>query len=128
MAYKLPVFNLVCNIKRPPFANTPAIPSPPYRLSSVSCQLAYGERMNASSTGGTGFAGIPLQTMNLQLPKLTDIRGPQDSVSFDMVEVPAGSGRWYWVTFVDDIGKGFTNEHRTAGIFALEGGWVAPYV
>jgi hypothetical protein len=65
--------------------------------------------------------------MNLLLPPAVDVRGPQDTVSFDMVEVPAGSGRWYSVVGVDDIGKGFSNEHRTAAIFALAGSWVAPY-
>jgi hypothetical protein len=66
-------------------------------------------------------------TMNLLLPAKTDVRGPQDVRSFDMVEVPAGSGRWYSVVFVDDIGRGFANEHRTAGIHAMVGQWVPPY-
>jgi len=65
--------------------------------------------------------------MNLLVPKLVDVRGPQDTVSADLVEVPAGSGRWYVVVAVDDIGKGFSNEHRTASIFALAARWVAPY-
>jgi len=65
--------------------------------------------------------------MSLLLPPLADVRGPQDSVSADMVEVPAGSGRWYFVVGVDDIGKGFANEHRSAAIFALASSWVAPY-
>lgn len=66
-------------------------------------------------------------TMNLLLPKGVDVRGPQDTVSFDMAEVPAGSGRWYRVVGVDDVGKGFTNEHRTASLYALGGSWTAPY-
>jgi hypothetical protein len=65
--------------------------------------------------------------MNLLLPPFIDVRGPQDTVSFDMVEVPEGTGRWYQVTGVDDIGKGFDNEHRTASIYALVRGWTAPY-
>lgn len=65
--------------------------------------------------------------MSLLLPLQTDIRGLQDTVSQDMVEVPAGSGRWYSVQIVDDIGKGYANEHRSASIFALPGGWTAPY-
>jgi hypothetical protein len=65
--------------------------------------------------------------MNLLVPALTDVRGPQDPVGPDMVEVPAGSGRWYQVVFVDDIAKGFSNEHRTASIFALYASWTPPY-
>lgn len=127
MAFILPTFNLTCNISQPPVDMTPSIPAGPYRLTGQICQLTYGRRVNVASTGGTDFAGIPLQSMNLLLPPLVDVRGPQDVTSFDMVEVPAGSGRWYWVFFVDDIGKGFANEHRTAGIFALAEGWNPPY-
>jgi hypothetical protein len=65
--------------------------------------------------------------MTLMVPALTDIRGPQDTVSFDMVECPLGSGRWYRVCAVDDIGKGFANEHRAALLFALPTSWIAPY-
>lgn len=89
-----------------------------------------------ASTGGTGSAGVPLQAMNLLLPVGTDVRGPQDTVSNtdastqvkgDYVECPSGSGRYYVVAFVDDIGKGFTNEHRDACLFAVPGSWVPPY-
>lgn len=73
------------------------------------------------------FPGIPIQSMNLLLPAGTDIRGPQDTGFADSVEVPAGSARWYGVYFVDDIGKGFANEHRTACIFAIPLSWPPPY-
>jgi len=127
MSYRLPAFPLLCNIATPPAPGVASIPTPPYRLNLVKCQLTYGRRVNVASTGGTGVPGIPLLAMSLLLPKLTDIRGPQDSVSFDMVEVPAASGRWYWTAAVDDIAKGFANEHRTAAIFALAKAWIAPY-
>jgi hypothetical protein len=65
--------------------------------------------------------------MSLLLPKGTDIRGPQDSVAADNVEVPAFSGRWYRVVAVDDVGKGFSNEYRNAAIFAVDRLWLAPY-
>lgn len=127
MAFVLPTFNLTCNIKTCPVANVPSVPSEPFRLTAQPCQLTYGRRVNVASTGGTDTPGVPLLAMNVLLPAGTDVRGPQDTVSFDMLECPAGSGRWYWVVFVDDIGKGFTNEHRTAGVFALAGTWDAPY-
>lgn len=127
MAYRLPTFNIVCNISQPPVLGTPSIPDGPYRLYHQECQLTYGRRVNVVSTGGTGEAGTLVLSMNLLLPPLTDVRGPQDIGGFDMVEVPAESGRWYQVTAVDDIGKGFSNEHRTACLFALAGSWVPPY-
>lgn len=127
MSFRLPTFNLTCNIYTPDVPGEPAIPSHAPRLAGQICQLTYGRRVNVASTGGTDVPGVPLLAMNLLLPSLTDIRGPQDSVSFDVVEVPAGSGRWYWCAFVDDIAKGFANEHRTAGIFAIADVWLAPY-
>lgn len=125
MAFRLPNFNLLCNISQPPAPGFPGIPIGPFRITNQACQLTYGHRVNVASTGGTTAAGVITMTMNLLLPKLVDIRGPQSNTFFDMVEVPAASGRWYQVVFVDDIGKGFSNEHRTAGIFAFS--WTAPY-
>lgn len=128
MAYRLPAFNLLCNITAPVGGAGGTVPVVPYRLVDVECQLTYGRRAQMSTTGGTSNVGVLAQTMNLLLPKLTDVRGPQDTGPADLVEVPSGSGRWYSVTFVDDIGKGFDNEHRTAGIYALAGVWVPPYL
>lgn len=128
MAFHLPTFNLTCNIDTMPVPDVPGIPPGPYRIQAAPCQLTYGRRTNSMSTGGTNAQGALAQGMNLLLPMLTDVRGPQDTVSPDMVEVPAGSGRWYSVYFVDDIGKGFTNEHRSAGLLAFFGSWLAPYL
>jgi hypothetical protein len=52
--------------------------------------------------------------MVLLLPKGTDVRDELNATGRDGVECPAGSGRFYEVIFVDDIGKGFPNEHRGA--------------
>jgi hypothetical protein len=76
--------------------------------------LAWGKRTAVPSTGGTSDIGIPLFTMTLLLPKLTDIRGDPFGNNSDTVGVPSGSGRLYLVAFVDDLGKGFDNEHRGA--------------
>lgn len=127
MAFRLPNFNLSCNIATPDIPLVAAIPTPPYRLVNVPCALVYGRRVNVVSTGGTTLAGVPLQCENLLLPAFTDIRGPQDNVSFDVVEVPSGTGRWYAVGFADDIGKGWANEHRSAALLAIVGAWIAPY-
>jgi hypothetical protein len=107
MPYVIPTFNLTCNIWHG------GNPVGPPSLSSP-CNLAWGRRVNVASTGGTTLVGVPLVCMSLLLPKLTDIRGRSAAGGEDAVEVPAGSGRFYGSTFVDDIGKGFANEHRCA--------------
>lgn len=128
MAFRLPAFNLTFNAKvMPTVYPVLTIPTPPYRLVSSPCQLTYGRRVNMMGTGGTNQPGVLVVAMNLLVPALTDIRGFQDSINNDMIECPAGSGRWYVCYSVDDIGKGFTNEHRTGCIFSLAGSWVAPY-
>jgi hypothetical protein len=125
--YTLPVFNLLCNIDVNAFGGVPGPQPGPFRISLCPCNLAWGRRVTAMSTGGTGDAGVIVVTTQLLLPPLTDVRGPQDTVAADEVEVPAGSGRVYRVVAVDDIGKGFGNEHRVAVLYALGGDWLAPY-
>jgi hypothetical protein len=106
MSFTLPTFNLTVNIFT---AATPLV----LRVVTVG-NLAWGRRVNVASTGGTDAIGVPLVTMSLLLPPGTDIRGPLAPGFADRVEVPAGTGRFYEVAFVDDIGKGFPNEHRCA--------------
>jgi hypothetical protein len=127
MAFRLPSFNILCNITQPDIPGFPAIPLLPIRINNQPCQLTFGRRVNVTTTGGTGIPGILTIAMSLLLPPRVDVRGPQDTVSFDMAEVPAGSGRWYYCVGVDDIGRGFSNEHRSAAIFALVASWAAPY-
>jgi hypothetical protein len=53
----------------------------------------------------------------LLFPAFTDVRDLNCvQVENDIVEVPSGSGRWYGVLLVDDVGKGFSNEHRYAAV------------
>ena len=81
--------------------------------------LSPGKRTMLQINPASGDAGkIP---MELLLPPLTDIRAAWNSLNADLVEVPAGSTRFYNVQFVDDIGKGFANEHRFAMLYQLEG-------
>lgn len=107
MPFILPSFPIVCNI----FTNGVAPPAAP-RLSDAPCNLAWGKRTAVPSTGGTNVLGVPLFTMTLLLEKETDVRGRLAAGGSDTVEVPAGSGRIYECVYVDDIGKGFANEHR----------------
>jgi hypothetical protein len=69
--------------------------------------------------------------MVLRVPSLTDIRSDLQSGNGDLVEVPAGSGRFYHCIQVDDFGKGFGNEHRWAFIVAITPpsaqAWPEPY-
>lgn len=75
--------------------------------------------------GRGGIGVISTQSFNeeyfanqpqLLLPAGTDIRDLSCGLDADLVEVPLGTGRWYIVMGVDDIGKGFANESRCATI------------
>ncbi len=111
MAYSIPTFNLTCNIWRfqpPPPGGPPAL--------SPDCNLAVGRRVSIPTVEGDLTTAYG--SMTLLLPKGTDIRDAScvASLAGDLVEVPAGSGRFYFVAYVDDVGKGFLNEHRYAYI------------
>jgi len=107
MAFTLPDFNLTCDIYTGPWLTKSL------RLSS-DCNLAFGRRVSFFSFDyGANFA--PSHGLaTLLLPALTDIRDGSCNGQQDVVEVPAGSGRWYMAIGVDDAGKGFPNEHRWA--------------
>lgn len=107
MPFVLPTFNLTCNIYTWPFPTV----NPP-RISPV-CQL----RAPAANNGGFGSGLLAVtQIIQLLLPPGTDIRDTYCTPinAPDVVEVPAGSGCHYQVMWVNDIGKGFANEHRYA--------------
>jgi hypothetical protein len=112
MAFALPNFNILCDIYRGPWltrtiagANTP-------------CNLAFSRRGQIpSSFPATSDEWSPV--MSLLLPPLTDVRSLACSGVEDVIECPSGSGRWYQVGGVDDIGKGFPNEHRCALLFQI---------
>lgn len=104
MSFSLPTFNLDCNIV------TGGSTWPWTARLTVKGNLAWGRRVSQhNETAGA-------QNLTLLLPAGTDVRaGPvPNPPGNDLVEVPAGSGRSYIVLSVDDIGKGFPNEHRAA--------------
>jgi hypothetical protein len=119
MGFSVPNFNLNCNIWHPP-ATPPGAPS-----LTEKGNLAWGKRVSSSQGLYTGDSE---PVMTLLLPPGTDVRGPQNASGPSAVEVPAGSGRFYTVIGVDDIGKGFPNEHRAASIAwtTAYGTWPAP--
>ncbi len=110
MAFSLPVFNLTCDIYTGPWATRVL------RVPSAPCNLAWGKRTGPKLffiEGDVAVNGV--QTgITLLCPALTDLRSFPTYPQSDMIEVPVGSGRWYTAIFVDDIGKGFANEHRAA--------------
>lgn len=116
MAFTVPTFNLPVGIWR---LGTPT--SSPPDVSTLG-NLAWGRRV--SSEQGNPGGGATL-LMTLLLPVGTDVRSFVVVGGPDIVEVPLGSGRYYNCRAVDDIGKGFPNEHRAAVLEAFSP-WPAP--
>jgi len=111
-SFALPNFNLVANVWHNPGVDPSTYPSPSL---SAPCNLANGrvshilnsqKRLPAQSELGA--------SASMLFPINTDIRDASLTPNPDVIEVPAGSGRFYWVAFCDDIAKGFVNEHRWA--------------
>lgn len=119
MPFNLPTFNLDVNIWRNA-SGPPAAPDV-----TVKGNLAWGRRVS-SNQGIEDPQGEPFMT--LLLPPGTDIRSSRTASGFDWVEAPAGTGRLYKTLGVDDIGKGFSNEHRAAILVATSnfGVWPSP--
>lgn len=102
----------------------PAIfPEPPSQI--LRAQLATGKRGHLPFAPRPGGAVVPAQ-MHIFLPALADVRDGKASGGADVVEVPLYSGRFYNVLFVDDLGKGFPNEHRFAYLRGTPA-WPLPY-
>jgi hypothetical protein len=115
MAFTLPTFNVSVEIYT--FASYVAP-----RL-TVMANMSPGRRIMLEG---------PTPLMMLLLPALTDIRdGVSAGLVPDFVVAPAGSGRWYDVSWFDDVAKGFANEYRIAWISkhvnpATGAGWPQP--
>jgi len=114
VAFSAPVFNITCGIY------TVALPSTlTLRLLSL-CNLALGRRINWPWYEGTNVPGqSDGYTCALLLPALTDVRSKICGTTPDIVECPDGSGRWYQVMAVEDVGKGFANEYRIATLIQV---------
>ena len=121
--YVIPAFPLACNVWRwadvkSDFTVLHGSSWPPGggpEIANVPCNLVWGR--NVADLGGeVGGADYPAGVyMTLLLPAKSDIRsGSVTGTPGDIIECPAGSGRVYLVMFVDDVGKGFANEHRAA--------------
>lgn len=108
MAYRLPTFNLSVNIWR----GTAPPPGPP--ALTVSGSFTWYPRYPIN--GASGSTNPQFTAAILRVPSHVDIRDGFGGGTFDLVEVPAGTGRLYQVNFVEDLGKGFANEHRVAQV------------
>lgn len=100
------------------------LPPPAPTLSSA-CVL-FSRHVPFTVAGGlVGHANVLVW---VGFPKLTDVRGQAGGITPDSIEVPSGSGRYYTVEWVDDVGKGYLNEYRVA--LAVQnpsaGGWPYP--
>lgn len=121
MAYIVPPMPLIAAVwsagSLPPFE--------PPRLTTV-CNLAFGRRVGSALAQPTFTASELGSCSQLLVPAFTDIRPPWTLAGADFVEVPQGTGRYYRVVYVEDLGKGFPNEHRLAliqpGVYA----WPVP--
>jgi hypothetical protein len=107
MAFTVPTFNLTCNVYTNPWP-----PTAP-RLAAQACALAAGRIMRQWSNGYSPEQVLGMY-VSLLLPALTDIRDSANASDWDIVECPAGTGRWYYVVQVEDVGKGYPNEYRLA--------------
>ena len=83
-------------------------------------------RITGNPADGPVPSGSGIGQMWLRVPAGSDIRDSSAASNYDSVEVPYGSGRFYSVTWVDDIGSGFPNEHRFAVLYK-EAPWPVPF-
>lgn len=118
-AFALPVFNLACNVWHNPTSRMDHLPVP---SASVFCNLANGRVSHLPGWVARQPGTPPSSYQSSALfPIGTDIRDTSVHPNPDIVEIPAGTGRYYWVVYCDDIAKGFTNEHRWAVIQKVYG-------
>lgn len=111
MAFVVPAMPLLCDI----YSAGDYGVNPP-RVAGVPCNLSQGRRALQGTLLNATDASFFGQAI-LLVPAATDIRGLENGLgSPDVVDCPAGTGRPYVVFRVDDMGRGFPNEHRFAMI------------
>lgn len=103
----VPDLNIMVNV----WTGTSLPPNP--KRTSYACNLQYAKRFDARMAVVESGS---LAVMLLNLPPHSDVRSRCCTAVSDLVEVPAGSGRYYDVLAVDDVSKGFPEEYRIAVI------------
>jgi len=112
VAFFPPTFPLFVNVWRNgnPVTNPPDVVAP--------CNMTPGGRVVLTPVASSEY-------FFFLLPALSDVRGVQCAGGADTLEFPPATGRFYTVVRVDDVAKGFANEHRV--VYAVQSGvWPAP--
>src|SRR5881397_779005 len=101
--FVLPQFPLTMGIYRMAY---PYVFSARIFASNASCQLRNWGSQSKSLTGNFFSPGLDPGQAAVLTPPGTDLRDISCGAGADLLEVPAGSGRWYIVGYVDDVAKG----------------------
>jgi len=112
--YRIPEFPLLCDIYDlpPPVDFVTRV----FRLQSV-CQLRLFGREKPLSGSPTPGGNLLVVGSSILFPAGTDVRDGSCLLgTTDLIECPPTSGRWYIVTYVDDVARGFPNEYRFAAV------------
>lgn len=100
---RAPTFNLTINCWQN-FVGIFVVPPVALPTLVTTAQLTLGDRVT--------FLSAISNNRYILVPKLTDLNWVRPLFGSDYIECPAGSGRFYVVRDVDDVGKGFANEYR----------------
>lgn len=109
MAYKIPDFVVPVDVY------TVAAGAHTLRFSTMG-NMMVGRTVKFPIGAGEENTGITALSVQLALPALTDVRDASCGGDSDIVDCPAGSGRFYIVLGVEDVGKTFPNEFRVASL------------
>lgn len=124
MAFTVPTFNLTARLWRN-YPTNGVLPPQIAATLTFACQLRLYKTAFLVGTAGSASGNVALLC-----PTHTDIRPVvSGALAADLVECPLGSGRFYRVSNVDDVAKGFGNEYRLASMQnqkQLPGGWAVP--
>jgi hypothetical protein len=110
MAFTVPTFPITCDVFTGPWLTR-------FHRDTIPCNLAPGRRVFQNPLGEDPGQFLATAATQILVPALSDVRDFSTGVSHpDVIECPSGSGRWYGVMLVDDLGKGFPNEHRVVTV------------
>lgn len=111
MAYRTPVFNVWCKVRRETLvAGVPTVTFPGYSL----CQV------RGPKAGGAEI--INAICFEILFPKWSDVRysNQNDTIFGDWVQVAGWGNRWAQIVEVCDKGAGFTNEYRLTSAYFVD--------
>jgi hypothetical protein len=104
--FRLPTLNLTANV----WHNSGVVPpAGAPDIAGMACQLAWDHSGDIATP-----PAAQKHFMKMRVPPRSDLRDANSSTGPDVVEIPAGTARYYAVQLVDDVGRGFPNEFRQA--------------